>query len=227
MRIFQEDYLQRFTKLKQLRIRGKKHLWLPHQPGFYREETGKLYSDYQLICYREASRWKRIWNNESPSTFVNEFRIEKYEIWAEHAKEILSEIKAEFREVCALLDATLKAAQESSAMWFMDLKWYKKTPRRNWAAAFALLLSRAAQPQLYQGSKFQHSFLLKPPASGFLPHLCPCSRSTAWTLRQLLAPLDAELIILNFNYRAFPALSVKPEVHNGPFWFHIVWILSL
>lgn len=51
----------------------------------------------------------------------------------------------------------------------------------------------------------------------FLPHLCPRSRSMAWTLRQPLTRLDVELIILNFNYRAFPALSVKLEVHNGPF----------
>lgn len=59
---------------------------------------------------------------------------------------------------------------------------------------------------------FLHSLPL-----GFLPHLCPRSRSMAWTLRQPLTRLDVELIILNFNYRAFPALSVKLEVHNGPF----------
>lgn len=57
---------------------------------------------------------------------------------------------------------------------------------------------------------------LKPPASGFPPHLCPRSRSAARTPGQLVTGLAVERIILHFNYRAFPALSVKLPLTMAP-----------
>jgi len=98
----------------------------------------------------------------------------------------------------------------------MDPIWYKKLPKGIELLPFIRCFQGQPRHSFTKAANSTVGFLLEPPAPGFLPHLCPRSRSTAQTLRQLLTCLDVELIILNFNYRAFPALSVRLEVHNGP-----------
>lgn len=69
------------------------------------------------------------------------------------------------------------------------------------------LSSRAAQTELFQGSKFPRSFLLQP-----LPTLQRHSPDT----RAAFKGLEVQLIILNWKHGAFPALSVQPGLTMVP-----------
>lgn len=107
------------------------------------------------------------------------------------------------KEICFLLDTTLKPAQEESGKWFTDPISHKNLPKGTELLPFLQGSPDRALPRQQIPPE------LPAPAPAHAPEAQP-GHSGSFT------GLEAQPIILNWKHGAFPALSVRAGLTMGP-----------